>query len=80
MAGYRLLTLLAVLAVGVRAYIPAVATNNVSSISDSGSGIFLEWYTGGYNEGISFQLVGKNSTGISKVRFSLCMRFNRIDT
>jgi hypothetical protein len=53
-----------------RAYIPAVASNNTAGLNlNDTSSITLRWPPmGTYTEGISYQLVGSNSTGFDKVR------------
>lgn len=54
----------------VDAYIPASPTNETSMPMNSStpSHLKLQWYSGGYTENVSYQLVGADSDGISKVR------------
>ncbi|KAI0779339.1 hypothetical protein C8Q74DRAFT_1446931 [Fomes fomentarius] len=65
--------LLVGLAAPAHAYIPAQATNDTSTAASAGqnfsdvSNLSLQWYPGGsYSGRISYQLVGADSTGISK--------------
>lgn len=56
---------------GVDAYIPASPVNSTASAlngTDSASRLNLMWLGGNYGEDVSYQLVGANSTGVSKVR------------
>lgn len=67
-------TLLPYLGLGVDAYIPASPVNstlNSTSGTDTSSRLNLLWLGGNYGEDISYQLVGANSNGVSKVRISL---------
>lgn len=54
---------------GVRAYIPASPVNDTGVATNGSlpSHLDLQWYGGGYQEDISYQLVGADTTGISKV-------------
>ncbi|KAL4254244.1 hypothetical protein ABKN59_002875 [Abortiporus biennis] len=53
---------------GVYAYIPAspVNTTDPSLNSTTASHLNLRWFGGGYQEDISYQLVGANSNGVNK--------------
>ncbi|KAI0044977.1 hypothetical protein FA95DRAFT_1522078 [Auriscalpium vulgare] len=57
---------------GVRAYIPALATNDTTvaiadglNVTDT-SKLYLQWYQGIYSQNVSYQLVKSQSTGVSK--------------
>lgn len=69
---------LATCAAPARAYIPAQATNETSVAQAAGqnfsdvSRLDLQWYPmSSYSETVSYQLVGADSNGISKVRASI---------
>ena len=53
----------------VHGYIPASPANDTGSATNGSlpSHLDLQWYGGGYQEDISYQLVGADSSGISKV-------------
>ena len=57
----------------VLAYIPASPTNDTAPTDNSTtpSHLILEWFGGGYSEDVSYQLVGADSDGISKVRHDM---------
>lgn len=78
------LVFLAALPTPARAYIPAQGTNQTNVAQAAGinftdvSRLSLQWFPmGSYSETVSYQLVGADSLGISKVRFSIdiCSRF-----
>ncbi len=51
----------------VQAYLPAVPTNNVSTVHINASTLLLDWPGGVYGSDVSYQLVGSSSKGFSKV-------------
>ena len=61
---------LAVIGPCVHAYIPASPANNTDPDANatSPSHLLLRWFGGGYQEDVSYQLVGADSNGISEVR------------
>ncbi|OBZ70808.1 hypothetical protein A0H81_09061 [Grifola frondosa] len=73
-----LCVLLLVAGTRVRAYIPAVPTNDTALAEQGGlnitdaSKLNLQWFQMGFNsENVSYQLVGAASTGVNKVRCPL---------
>ncbi|EIW63620.1 uncharacterized protein TRAVEDRAFT_112619 [Trametes versicolor FP-101664 SS1] len=72
--------LLVALPTPARAYIPAQGTNETNVAQAAGinftdvSRLSLQWFPmGSYSETVSYQLVGADSLGISKVRFAIDM-------
>lgn len=81
-SAWSLFILLPYLRLGVDAYIPASPVNstaNATNGTDGASRLNLMWLGGNYGEDISYQLVGANSNGVSKVcsHFPVGLRVRR---
>ena len=51
------------------AYIPALASNDTTFLAGTpNSSLFISWQGGESREDVSYQLVGADSNGVSKVR------------